>query len=149
TCHYVQQLREHSRLVAESVGATRWALVYQSRSGPPAQPWLEPDVNDFIREQHAAGSLTDALIAPIGFISDHVEVKFDLDTEARQTCAELGVGFQRAATAGVHPLFISMLRDLIAERVESLDSRPTIGEIGPCPDVCDTDCCPRPPARPH
>ena len=90
-CRYEVQLREASRLVAEQVGHDRWELVYQSRSGPPSQPWLEPDVCDRIEALHAEGSLQDLILLPIGFISDHMEVMFDLDEEAAELCEKLGV----------------------------------------------------------
>ena len=147
---YVVQLTESSRLVAEAFPAWQWDLVYQSRSGPPTQPWLEPDVCDHIRAV-AEKKLADVVVVvPIGFISDHMEVLFDLDTEAQEVGEEVGVTVLRAATAGTHPEFVSMVRDLIAERVEGLDDRPALGDLGPSHDVCPTDCClsGRPAARP-
>jgi ferrochelatase len=126
---YLEQLEESCRLVSEAVGRDG-ALVYQSRSGPPSQPWLEPDVCQHIRELHASG-VREVVLAPIGFLSDHMEVVYDLDTEAASLCRELGVNLSRASTVGVHPAFVSMLRKMIAERVE-----------GTAPsDECRTDCC--------
>jgi ferrochelatase len=127
---YVKQLEETAMLVAEAVGVRDWKLVYQSRSGPPSQPWLEPDIADHIRAMHEAGR-SDLVIAPIGFISDHMEVLYDLDTEAAQLCDELGLKMARAKTAGTHPAFVRMIRDL----------------IGRGPTVCAPDCC-APPVRP-
>ena len=148
TSKYVPQLTESSRLVAEAAGVTHWRLVWQSRSGPPTQPWLEPDVCDAIREMHAAGT-SRLVIAPIGFISDHMEVLYDLDTEASDLCRELGVEMARAATVGTAPEFVTMVRDLIAERAWGLTERAAIGNMPASHDVCPLDCCPapqRPPA---
>jgi protoporphyrin/coproporphyrin ferrochelatase len=120
---YVQQLEAASRRVAEGAGVHEWRLVYQSRSGPPAQPWLGPDICDYLRE-----SPSDTIIAPIGFLSDHMEVMYDLDTEARAVCDELGVRMVRAGTVGTHPAVIRM----IAELIESV------------PEPCAAGCCPAP-----
>lgn len=142
---YVEQLTQASKLVAEQLGHENWELVYQSRSGPPHQPWLEPDICDRI-EQLASEGERDFVVVPIGFVSDHMEVLFDLDTEAKELCEKLGVGFARAATVGVHPKFVRMIRELIEERVNDLPDRPALGEYGPSHDVCPVDCClyPRP-----
>jgi ferrochelatase len=142
-CRYVPQLQESCRLVAAEAGATNWKLVYQSRSGPPSQPWLEPDVCDAIRELHAGG-YRHLVIAPIGFISDHMEVLYDLDTEAADLCRELGVEMVRAATVGTAPEFVAMVRDLIAERAWNLPNRAAIGCLPANHDVCPLDCCPAP-----
>jgi ferrochelatase len=134
--------------VAERAGAHDWRLVWQSRSGPPTQPWLEPDVCDVIRQLHAAGT-RQLVIAPIGFISDHMEVLYDLDTEAAELCAELGIEMARAATVGTAPEFVGMVCDLIAERAWELPDRVAIGSLPASHDVCPLDCCPapqRPPA---
>jgi ferrochelatase len=146
-CRYGAQLAEACRLVAEQAGVTDWKLVYQSRSGPPTQPWLEPDICDAIRERHAHGC-NRLVIAPIGFISDHMEVLYDLDTEAADLCRELGVEMERAATAGTDPVFIGMIRDLIAERSGMLNDRVAIGQLPANHDVCPLDCCPAPAGRP-
>ena len=150
-CKYEMQLREASRLVSEAVAHDDWHLVYQSRSGPPTQPWLEPDVCDYLRELHTTGQIRDVVIAPIGFISDHMEVLFDLDTEARELCEELGLNMVRAKTAGTHPRFITMIRELIEERISGAADRPALGQLGPSHDVCPADCClagrPRPAHR--
>jgi ferrochelatase len=147
-CRYVEQLRESSRLVAEGAGAERWELAYQSRSGSPQQPWLEPDVGDRIRDLHAAGGLRELVLVPIGFISDHLEVLYDLDFEVRRLCDGLGIRMQRAATVGVHPKFVRMIRDLVVERIEGSDERPALGVLGPSHDVCPADCCLYQPGRP-
>lgn len=142
---YVLQLTEASRLVAEGLDHSRWKLVYQSRSGPPQQPWLEPDVCDEIGELAQQG-VKNVVVVPIGFISDHMEVMFDLDHEAKEACDEHGLGFVRAATAGVHPKFVRMIRELLQERIEGHSNRPAVGELGASHDVCPVDCClyPRP-----
>jgi ferrochelatase len=149
-CRYVAQLQEACRLVAAEADAGESKLVYQSRSGPPSQPWLEPDICDAIRDAHARGHRR-VVVAPIGFISDHMEVLYDLDTEAADLCGELGIEMVRAATVGTDPEFVSMVRDLIAERAWNLADRPAIGGLPASHDVCPLDCCPapqRPTARP-
>lgn len=139
-CEYESQLQETSRLVAEALGHDRWRLVFQSRSGPPAQPWLEPDICDYLRELKSGGT-TDVVIAPVGFVSDHMEVVYDLDTEARRLCEEIELNMVRASTAGSHPAFISMIRELIMERIAA-DGRPRcLGTRGASRDACATDCC--------
>ena len=120
---YVGELERASAAVASAVGRDSWKLVYQSRSGPPTQPWMEPDIVDYLREIRS-----DVIIVPIGFLSDHMEVLYDLDTEARAVCEELGVKMVRAGTAGTHPKMIEM----IAEMVEQ--------EHVACPE----GCCPAP-----
>ena len=147
-CRYVEQLQEASRLVAEGAGLRRWELVYQSRSGSPQQPWLEPDVGDRIEQLHAAGDLHRLLLVPMGFISDHLEVLYDLDVEARALCDRLGVPMHRAATVGVHPRFVQMIRELIVERTTNAPDRSALGPLGPGHDECPTDCCLYQPQRP-
>lgn len=142
-CRYVAQLREASRLVAAAAGVTDWELVFQSRSGPPTQPWLEPDVCDRIRQLHAAGK-DRVVVTPIGFISDHMEVLYDLDTEAADLCQSLGMRFARVATVGTAPAFVAMIRDLIAERHEASPERLAVGMLPASHDVCPLDCCPAP-----
>jgi protoporphyrin/coproporphyrin ferrochelatase len=143
TSAYERQLRETGRLVAEVVGIERWDLVFQSRSGPPSQPWLEPDVLDHLRTLHADG-VRNALVAPIGFISDHMEVLYDLDTEAMDLAEKLGMKVVRAGTVGTHPIFIKMLRNLIVERILPNEPRLAVGQFGPNHDFCPADCCPAP-----
>jgi ferrochelatase len=120
---YVQQLEAASQRVAETLGVREWKLVYQSRSGPPVQPWLGPDICDYLRE-----SPDDTVIAPIGFLSDHMEVIYDLDTEARAVCEELGIRMVRAGTVGTHPAIIRMMAELIESE----------------PEPCAASCCPAP-----
>ena len=139
-CRYEDQLRESARLVAEAVGAADTALVYQSRSGPPHVPWLEPDILDHLHLLAGQG-VTDVVVSPIGFVSDHLEVLFDLDVEARKTAAELGLNLVRAASASTHPVFIAMIRELIEERLGLASSRPAVGRFAASHDVCPVDCC--------
>ena len=146
-CPYVEQLEESSRLVMESFLHLPHVLVYQSRSGPPTQPWLEPDICDYLQQVKDEGQHDSVVIVPIGFISDHMEVLFDLDTEARDLCEEIGLPMVRAGTAGTHPKFIGMIRDLIAERVAG-DARKAVGQFGPRHDECPIGCCPSGRPRP-
>lgn len=139
-CEYEAQLLETSGLVAAQAKRDSWQLVYQSRSGSPAQPWLGPDILDHLKELKRSGA-TDVVIAPIGFISDHMEVLYDLDTEARKLCVELGLNMVRAATAGTHPAFIRMIRELLLERMDSGQGHRFLGERGLGPDVCIPGCC--------
>ena len=149
TCQYEAQLREASRLVAAGVGVGRgdWRLVYQSRSGPPSQPWLEPDVGVALQEIAEAGG-KDVVVVPIGFISDHMEVLFDLDEEAQNISRQLGLNMVRAATVGTHPRFVRMIVELVQERLSENPVRPAAGNLGPSHDVCPLDCCVYPPKRP-
>jgi protoporphyrin/coproporphyrin ferrochelatase len=123
---YVRQLETACASVAASVGRTEWNLVYQSRSGPPGQPWLEPDIVDFLRQIRA-----DVVLAPIGFLSDHMEVLYDLDTEACAVCDDLGVKMVRAATVGTHPAMIRMIGEFCHSQ----------------PAICAAGCCPAPRSR--
>ena len=140
SCNYEAQLKETCRLIAEGLGRDHWRLVFQSRSGPPTQAWLEPDICDYLRELKASGN-SDVVVAPVGFISDHMEVVYDLDTEARRLCEEIGLNMIRAATVGTHPTFIKMIRELIIERITPDSERRALGTRGPQPDVCAPDCC--------
>jgi len=124
---YVGELERASAVVASAVGKDSWKLVYQSRSGPPTQPWLEPDICDYLREVHS-----DVIIVPIGFLSDHMEVLYDLDTEARAVCEELGVKMVRAATVGTHPKMIEMITEMVTL------------EHGQDHAACAEGCCPAP-----
>ena len=139
-CDYERQLLETCRLVAEGAGADRWRLVFQSRSGPPTQAWLEPDICDHLRELKGAGA-RDVVVAPVGFISDHMEVLYDLDTEAHALAGELGLDMLRAATAGTHPDFVGMIRELVLERVGGGTPRRALGTLPPSHDACPADCC--------
>ena len=138
-CAYAMQLLEASRLVAEVVGIREWRLVYQSRSGSPSQPWLGPDVCEYLKELSTRGVLN-VVVSPIGFVSDHMEVIYDLDIEAKKLSQELGINFRRAPTAGTHPLFVKMVRELIMERTAGLPAR-SIGNRGRSHDVCEPMCC--------
>jgi ferrochelatase len=139
-CQYESQLQEASRLVSSGANHESWRLVYQSRSGPPAQPWLGPDIIDHLKELKDSGA-TDVVIAPIGFVSDHMEVIYDLDTEARQFCDQAGLNMVRAATVGTHPLFIRMIRELVLERINPETPRRFLGTQEARPDLCFTGCC--------
>ena len=140
---YVEQLSESCRLVSESLGLATWRLAYQSRSGAPGQPWLEPDIGDVLRGMKAGATV---VVTPIGFISDHMEVLYDLDTEAQAIAEERGLRMIRAATVGVHPKFVAMIRELIAERMGECEARAT-GCYAPHPDFCPAECCPAPARR--
>ena len=143
-CPYVEQLKEASRLVAGHLGYTNWKLVYQSRSGPPSQPWLEPDIGDYLRSVRESGRVGKVLVVPIGFVSDHLEVLYDLDTEAQELCDQLGLRMVRSATAGNDPAFVRMIRELVLERIEEDGNRRALGSLGPSHDHCPADCCPAP-----
>ena len=144
---YLAQHRETARLVAEAVRGPGAAfdLVWQSRSGPPQVPWLEPDVNDQLRALAAAG-VTAVVVAPTGFVSDHLEVLWDLDNEARGTADELGLEFVRASTAGADPAFVAGLTDLVEEQLTGR-SPAYLGELGLCGQNCPAGCCPAPARR--
>ncbi len=145
TSPYQRQLLEAARLVGQIIGRPDWRLVYQSRSGPPRQPWLEPDILDALRQLQQQG-VRDVVVAPIGFLSDHMEVLFDLDLEAQQVCGEIGLNMVRAKTVGSHPRFISMIRELLVERLSENPVRLALGDMGAADDACPADCCP-PPSR--
>ena len=144
TCDYVRQLDEVRQLVSARLGVKNDALVYQSRSGAPGQPWLEPDILDYLREVKARDLASAIVLAPISFISDHMEVLYDLDIEARQLCNSLSLTMARAKTVGVHPKFIAMIRELILERTSAGAERRALGSLGPRQDVCEENCCPAP-----
>jgi ferrochelatase len=139
-CAYEEQVGETCRLIADRLGRENWQLVYQSRSGPPHQPWLEPDILDHLRELKDRG-VEDVVIVPVGFISDHMEVIYDLDTEGRQVSEEIDLNMIRAATVGTHPAFISMIRELIIERMTENPVRRCLGIYGSGHDVCAANCC--------
>ncbi|GAC1321558.1 MAG: ferrochelatase [Acidimicrobiales bacterium] len=146
-CDYEAQLGEAARLVAEAVGGDHpWALVFQSRSGPPGQPWLGPDVGDHLAMLAAAGDKA-AVIVPVGFVADHVEVIYDLDIQAAARADELGLTITRAATVGTAPPFVAMIRELIAERTDGAPRR-ALSPLPPRPLSCAEGCCPAPPPRP-
>ncbi|GEO93967.1 ferrochelatase [Kocuria turfanensis] len=144
---YVAQHLAVARTVLERVGPEElgdhtWDLVYQSRSGPPQVPWLEPDVNDALEEVAARG-VAGAVLVPLGFVSDHMEVKWDLDTEALETCERLGLPAVRTPTAGTHPAFVSGLADLVEQRVAGRTAPPRVSACaqGTWFDDCAPDCC--------
>jgi protoporphyrin/coproporphyrin ferrochelatase len=149
---YVAQHRETAALVAEGVRArtgleVSWELVYQSRSGPPGQPWLEPDIREhleLLRDEGVPG----VVMVPIGFVSDHMEVIFDLDTEAVQRAGELDLTVVRAATVGTDPRFVAMIRELVLERAAAERGEPVVrrvcGTLNASHDVCPAACCPNP-----
>ena len=129
---YVAELTEASRLIAERLGGTHpWTLAYQSRSGPPSQPWLEPDIQDHLAERAKSGTRA-VVVIPVGFVTDHMEVRHDLDLEAAHAADELGLAFARAATPGTDPRFVSMITELVRVR---------LGTLGPPSDTCPADCC--------
>jgi ferrochelatase len=138
--------------VREATGVDRpWKLVYQSRSGAPHIPWLEPDICDHLEELSAGGAPA-AVMVPIGFVSDHMEVKYDLDTEAAAKAAELGLPVARAATVGADPRFAAAVRELVLERVatergEAVE-RCALGALGAGHDICPVGCCPARSPRP-
>ena len=150
-CDYEAQLREVARLVTEKCAPGHpWSLVWQSRSGPPTVPWLEPDVGDALTAL-AAGDTRSVVVAPIGFISDHMEVVYDLDVLAAERAAALGLRFARAATVGAAPEFVAMIRQLVEERLDPEAPRSkgrsgpgpqrSLGRLGVRPD-CVAGCCP-------
>lgn len=144
---YVEQLNEACRLVAEGAGIDGFDLVYQSRSGAPNMPWLEPDILDHMRALHAQGT-SGIILCPIGFISDHMEVLYDLDEEARLLAEELDMKLDRTPTSSHDPRFAAMIRELVLER-RGMETRSALGILGASHDVCPVDCCTPPPARPQ
>jgi len=150
TSDYVKQLEEVRRLASHAVHVKNDVLVYQSRSGAPGQAWLEPDILDYLREVKEKRLASAVVVAPISFISDHMEVLYDLDIEARHLCEEISLPMARAKTVGTHSKFVSMIRELILERTEGAERR-ALGGFGPRQDICAEDCCPAPqrPLRPQ
>ncbi len=150
TSDYEKQLKESCRLVAEklSIDPEQWDLVYQSRSGRPEDPWLEPDILDHLRNLKNQG-VNKVVLSPIGFLSDHMEVMYDLDDEARRLCDSEEIQMVRAKTPGNHPQFITMIRKLLQERLHG-GTRECVGQFAANHDVCPIDCCPAPvrPVRP-
>ncbi|SHM50528.1 ferrochelatase [Cryptosporangium aurantiacum] len=145
---YSAQLTTVAGLVSAAAAPDlAWDLVWQSRSGPPQVPWLEPDVNDHLRAIAGEG-VTDAVVSPIGFVSDHLEVIWDLDNEAKQTAGELGLGFARAATPGTDPRFVGMVRELVTERLYASSSQRRLAPWEASGPSCLPGCCPAPARRP-
>ena len=157
-CDYEAQLKEAATLIAQACGLleSQFSIAYQSRSGPPQVPWLEPDILDYIKNlppspvigREGVGGREGLAVVPLGFVSDHMEVLYDLDYEAKHLAEELGIAFIRAGTAGMHPKLIQMIYDLVAERSTDSPLRLTIGTRGPNPDVCLQNCCLRGEGRP-
>ena len=139
-CAYEAQLAESARLIAEQVGVAAFDVVYQSRSGSPQVPWLEPDICDHLRAL-AGDGVEAVVVAPVGFVSDHLEVLFDLDREAREVADAEGLAMVRAGTAGTHPAFVAMVGELVAERLDGSSTRRSLGRLAAGPDVCAPDCC--------
>lgn len=139
-CAYEAQLRESASLVTEAVGVPRWTLAYQSRSGAPHEPWLGPDIVACL-ERLAAEGATHVAVLPLGFISDHMEVVYDLDIAAQASARALGIRLTRAPTVGLSPAFVRMLRELVEERLAATPERRALGRLGPSHDVCPLDCC--------
>lgn len=140
-CDYERQLRETMALVRRHVGPLAAELAFQSRSGPASQPWLEPDLLDHLRAVRGSGQYSDVVLVPVGFLSDHMEVCYDLDRQAAQLGRDLGLHVVRAGTPGVHPEFVTMVAELIDERVAHAPPR-YVGSSEPCPHLCPADCCP-------
>jgi protoporphyrin/coproporphyrin ferrochelatase len=129
-CDYAMQLEQTATLIAEALNTKNWELVYQSRSGSPSQPWLGPDICDHLKTLREAG-VKEVVVAPIGFVSDHMEVVYDLDVEARRVAEEIGMNLMRARTAGTHPAFVRMIRELMLERINDVVPK----------NICSPDCC--------
>jgi len=138
-CDYVAQLAETGGLIARELNVDNWQLVYQSRSGSPMQPWLGPDILEHLKSSAGAG-VKEVVVAPIGFVSDHMEIVYDLDFEAQNLARELGMKMVRAATAGTHPSFVKMIRELMLERIDNAPAR-FVGSHGARTGLCATDCC--------
>ena len=144
-CAYEAQLRDACACVAEALGGFDWMLAYQSKGAAGGAAWLEPTVEDALREVHQgrfsrAGS-AGVVVAPIGFVCDHMEVVWDLDHDAAKVARELGLAMIRAKTVGTHPAYVQMVVDLIVERMAANPSRPSLGELGAGHDLCAPDCC--------
>lgn len=142
---YPQQINDTAQLIVDRLGGVRdraagWQVVWQSRSGPPTQPWLEPDILETLNRLAAEGE-SQVVAAPIGFISDHMEVVYDLDVEAAARARELGIRLVRAATVGTDPRFVSMVAELYRERTVAGTPRRSFGSLGPAPDRCPVRCC--------
>lgn len=138
-CRYTSQLAAVAKELAVRVGQNNWKLVFQSRSGPPSQLWLEPDINDHIRALHESG-VRNIIVAPIGFVSDHMEIVYDLDTEVSRLCAGLGINMVRAKTAGTHHAYVSMIRELIVEAIEA-GRAPEVSAADNQSELCGPSCC--------
>ncbi len=150
-CAYAAQLSETGRLIADAVGIPeeRWHLAYQSRSGRPSDPWLDPDICDQLTTLNEQG-VKHVVVAPIGFLSDHLEVMFDLDVEAAEAAERLEMQMVRAATPGTDGRFVKMIRELVEERLAAEPIRRAVGCLPANHDECPRDCCGfDPPRRPE
>src|SRR5690606_9520519 len=138
--YVAEHLAVAREVIAKAAPEVAWQLVFQSRSGPPSQPWLEPDINDAL--EGLAGR-TAVIVVPLGFVSDHMEVMWDLETEARETAERLGLWFRRTPTPGTHAAFVGALVDLVQERIAGTPPERRLNEtdIGPWFDVCRGGCC--------
>ncbi len=140
-CAYEQQLAASCGLVADALELPRWRLVYQSNNASYGrEPWLEPDIRDALREANAE-DIKQVVVAPIGFVCDHMEVVMDLDVDAAAVARELGLSMVRAGTVGTHPAYVAMVRELIVERLTPSAPRRALGALGPSHDRCAPDCC--------
>jgi ferrochelatase len=138
---YQAQLEASCGLVGDALEHPRWRLVYQSNNASYGrEPWLGPDISEALSDAKAKG-VTSVVVAPIGFVCDHMEVVIDLDVEAAATARELGLNMARAATVGAHPAYVAMVRELIVERLTSNPTRRALGSLGPSHDRCPADCC--------
>ncbi len=149
TSDYESQLNEAASIVHELAGMEGpCEVVYQSRSGPPSVPWLEPDIDSRL-QQLADDGITEVLVHPLGFVADHMEVLFDLDTQASGVAEKSGMKMVRTPTVGTHPRFVSMMVDLVEEAAGLREDRPALGHGGPRPDTCSLNCCPPPSGPPR
>lgn len=140
-CPYEPQLHEACRLVSERLGRSNWELVYQSESGLAGESWLGPNIADRLLWLHDNSDVRDVVIVPIGFLVEHLEVIYDLDVEVAALCERLGIRMYRSGLVGAHPRFVSMIRELILERIDPAAPRLALGSQGPSPDRCPADCC--------
>ncbi len=140
SCEYEKQVNETCRLVSERCGITNWQLAYQNRSGRPSDRWLEPDILEVLKQVANQGE-RQVVVMPIGFLSDHMEVIYDLDIEAKREAEALGLRWVRSATPGKHPLMLRLLGDLVEERLKGGEERPVVGSLAPAPDTCPPNCC--------
>jgi ferrochelatase len=138
-CDYAMQLAETGGVIARELNVENWQLAYQSRSGSPMQPWLGPDILEHLKTLSGAG-VKEVVVAPIGFVSDHMEIVYDLDFEAQNVARESGMKLVRAATAGTHPSFVKMIRELMLERIDNAPAR-FAGSHGARTGLCAPDCC--------
>ncbi|MCS7236975.1 MAG: ferrochelatase [Thermoguttaceae bacterium] len=138
---YVRQFAASSEWVAKAGNVDNYTLVYQSRSGDPGDPWLEPDVKDWLSELAGEGFRGTAVVVPIGFVVENMETVYDLDIAARQRAEELGINLVRAGTVGCHRAFVGMIRELVLEYMDPSRPRRALGPEGPWPEICPPRCC--------